>query len=147
MKQWLFIHGNGGSVADPEQTGSMKTGGGWRVTLYSHNENWAHFTVPTFSKDNWKVDRINLSLFIAGSGRISKIELWDWHTNFWNKDVNFTGTHNGKEYDKDLDLGRKWSIHRGLGISISLVYPVNIDILAKIPPLFLFRAVGARFTK
>ena len=141
MKQWLFIHGNGGSVADPERTDSMKTGGGWRV-LPSAGEHWIHFAVPTFSKDDWKVNRINLSFFIAGSGRISRIELWDWHTNFWNKDVNFTGTLNGKEYDKDLDLGRKWSIHRGLGISINLFAPINHG-----PPLFLFRAVGARFTK
>lgn len=141
MAQWLFVHGNEGGVQDPEQTASMRTGGGWRVSPTKYGDHWVHFAVPTFSENNWRVDRIRLTFFIKGPTTVSKIELFDGRIGFWSKDVEFE-KYDGALYDEELDLGQEWLLYRGLGISIKLT-----SIIDHNPSLVIFHSVGAHFTK
>lgn len=141
MYQWLSVHGNAGCVQDAELTASTQTSGGWHVSPNRFGEaHVIHFPVPSFTKDEWKVDFVQFNFFLKGYLNLRRIELFDGRIQFWVKDVDIF-SHQGRQFDDEFDLGSKWSIYAGLGVSLVL------HSSHEGPGICIFNSVGARFTK
>jgi len=130
--RWYWIHGHSGHVQD-ESLIYGPSRFGWGLDFYHrHGVNWVHFTLPT--QGNKGVRSIRLKFETSGNNaHVQRIDLYDGNIKFMEIPGSRWGAH-----DIELDLGRRWTLYRGLGISIG-IFGSEIEGT----PWFNFISVGA----
>jgi hypothetical protein len=138
--EWMFAHGNVAVIQRPDQCSYWNLGSGLALAQYPGQYNFIHMPVPTKYGGTWGARYIRLKIrTLSADAVVSEVHVYNGDLlkkSFFNLNLS-----DGWQ-DFRLDLGKKMTFSRGLGISIRIDAGVmNMD------HSFIFSAAGAYFTE
>lgn len=116
---WFYMHGAGGHIQEMTNiVSSSYCGNGLIFTQKKGTTCYVQVPIPNPANNNWTVSEIWVFYSTgATNANITQVDVWDGATKF----KTITGKWHGHGKILKLNLGAKWKIYRGLGITLTTV--------------------------